>query len=349
MVTKDKTETHNKYNTNSYMRENYNNPEELISDESFVSWCNRTDAKCIADWQQWIAAHPDKQEMVNHAAAILNLIRFQNTPISIGQIEEAEARLRQAINDPQPAKIISIKRKRIWYAAAAVAALLIVLSVAVIYKPSSKSQLTTQYGQIKKDKLPDGTEVFLNANSTVTYEKGWQEGKTREVWIQGEAFFHVKKTPSHDKFIVHTDAFDIEVTGTSFNVINKDGKSSIILKEGSVKIHRPGEAEILMKPGDMVEFSNEKIEKKIVTKQDYMAWMDNKLDFDNTPVTEIVKLIKEHYGVDVKINGNNLANQTITAVMPNDNLDVLLQALDATQELKVIRNGDSITISSDNQ
>ncbi|HVT86456.1 MAG TPA: FecR domain-containing protein [Chitinophagaceae bacterium] len=331
------------------MRENYRNPEELISDESFVSWFNRTDATCVEDWEQWIAAHPDRQEMVNQAVAILNLIRFQDTPVSSEQIKEAEVKLRKTINDPPPAKVISIKRKKIWYAAAAVAVLLIVIGVTVFFKPSSKSQLATQYGQIKKDKLPDGTEVFLNANSTVTYEKGWHEGKTREVWIQGEAFFHVKKTPSHDKFIVHTDAFDIEVTGTSFNVTNKNGQSSIILKEGSVKIRRPGEAEILMQPGDMVAFSNEKIEKKIVTKQDYMAWMDNKLDFDNTPVTEIVRIIKEHYGVDVKINGNNLANQTITGIMPNDNLDVLLQALDATQELKVIRNGDSITISSDNQ
>lgn len=331
------------------MRETYNNPEELISDESFVSWFNRTDAANYADWEQWIAAHPDKQEMVNHAVAILNLIRFQDTPVSSEQIKEAEAKLRLTINNSQPAKIISIKKRRIWYAAAAVAVLLIAIGVTVFFNPNSKSRLATQYGQIKKDKLPDGTEVFLNANSTVTYEKGWHEGKTREVWIRGEAFFHVKKTPTHDKFIVHTDAFDIEVTGTSFNVSNKNGMSSIILKEGSVKIHRSGEAEILMKPGDMVEFSNEKIEKKTVSKPDYMAWMDNKLDFDNTTVTEIAKIIKEHYGVDVNIDGNNLANQTITGIMPNDNLDVLLQALDATQELKVIRNGDSITISSDNQ
>jgi ferric-dicitrate binding protein FerR (iron transport regulator) len=287
--------------------------------------------------------------MVNHAVAILNLIRFQDTPVSSEQIKEAEAKLRLTINNSQPAKIISIKKRRIWYAAAAVAVLLIAIGVTVFFNPNSKSRLATQYGQIKKDKLPDGTEVFLNANSTVTYEKGWHEGKTREVWIRGEAFFHVKKTPTHDKFIVHTDAFDIEVTGTSFNVTNKNGMSSIILKEGSVKIHRSGEAEILMKPGDMVEFSNEKIEKKTVSKPDYMAWMDNKLDFDNTTVTEIAKIIKEHYGVDVNIDGNNLANQTITGIMPNDNLDVLLQALDATQELKVIRNGDSITISSDNQ
>jgi ferric-dicitrate binding protein FerR (iron transport regulator) len=48
---------------------------------------------------------------------------------------------------------------------------------------------------------------------------------------------------------VHTDAFDIEVTGTSFNVVNRNGVSTVILKEGSVKIHRPGAAELVMVPG----------------------------------------------------------------------------------------------------
>src|SRR5574338_355290 len=198
------------------MRENYSTPEELISDESFVSWYGRADAKCFEEWEQWIAANPDKKEIVDQAVSLLNLIRFQNTPVSNEQMQNAETKLRLGMNAPQPAKIISIKRKKIWYAAAAVATLLIAVSAALVFWPSSKSQLATQYGQIKKDKLPDGTEVFLNANSTVTYEKGWHEGKAREVWIQGEAFFHVKKTPMHDKFIVHTDAFDIEVTGTSF-------------------------------------------------------------------------------------------------------------------------------------
>lgn len=328
------------------MKETYNVVEELISDESFISWFHRFNDGDIKKWDGWIAENPDKQPLVNEAVRLLSYIKFEDVPVSEQMKQDAEAKLRQAISSSASAKVIPIKRKRIWYAAAAAAALLIALSLTLFFKPHPKAQLATQYGQIKKDNLPDGSEVFLNANSKVTFEKGWSVGKT-EVWIQGEAFFHVKKMPSHDKFIVHTDAFDIEVTGTSFNVKNEDGKSSIILKEGSVKIHRPGQPEILMQPGDMVEFANENLEKKPVLKQDYTAWMDNKLDFEETPITEIAKIIKQHYGVDVKIEGANTNTETVSGIMPNDNLDVLLQALDALPKLKVIRNGDSITIISD--
>lgn len=331
------------------MRENYNTVEDFLSDESFISWFHRSNDNNTKDWDLWITNNPDKQQVVNEAVALLDIIKFKNINLNEQQIKIAETKLRQSISASVPAKIIPLKRKRMWYASAAAAILIIALGITIFFRPSSKSQLATQYGQIKKDNLPDGSEVFLNANSKVTFEKGWTEGKTREVWIQGEAFFHVKKTPSRDKFIVHTDAFDIEVTGTSFNVKNGDGKSSIILKEGSVKIHRPGRSEILMQPGDMVEFANENLEKKPVLKLDYMSWMDNKLNFDNTPVSEIVKIIKQHYGIDVKIDGANTSSKTISGFMPNDNLDVLLQALDATQDVNVIRNGNSITITSDTQ
>ncbi|MEP6711772.1 MAG: FecR domain-containing protein, partial [Ferruginibacter sp.] len=245
--------------------------------------------------------------------------------------------------------IANIGRRKLWYAAAAVL-LIGVLSIGLKFLVSNagKPQLATEYGQIKQDKLPDGTEIILNANSKLTYPRQWKEGTDREVWIKGEAFFHVKKTVQHNKFIVHTDAFDIEVTGTSFDVINREGKSSIILKEGSVKIHRPGEAEILMKPGDFVEFTNEQIQKKTVTKQDYLAWTESKLVFDNTALKDVVTIIKQHYGVDVKLMGNDLAEKTITGIMPNNNLDVLLEALEATQEFTIKRIDNIITITNKN-
>ena len=192
--------------------------------------------------------------------------------------------------------------------------------------------------------MPDGTEVTLNANSKVSYGT-WKEGSPREVWINGEALFHVKKTPELSKFIVHTNAFDIEVTGTIFNVLNTPGKSNIILKEGSVKIHREGEPEILMNPGDFVEFSNEQIQKTRVTKQDDLAWTESKLIFDNTPLTEVATRIKNHYGVDVKLTGKNVADKTITGIMPNDNLDVLLKALEATLDCDIQHTNNQIIIS----
>ncbi|MEO5944605.1 MAG: FecR domain-containing protein [Ferruginibacter sp.] len=331
------------------MENNYTDYEDLIADESFAAWVFKTNALDVDKWERWIKENPDKEHLANEAANVLQHIRINNEPLSHVTLDAAEIRLRSSMAEGKKATVIPFSNKKIWYAAAAVLLVSLAFGLNFLFNPGGKEKIATAYGQIKKNQLYDGTEVVLNANSTLTYGKNWQEGKDREVWLKGEAFFHVKKKPKHDKFIVHTDAFDIEVTGTSFNVINLNGKSSIILKEGSVKIHRPGIADILMKPGDLVEFNNQQIQRKIIIKQDYLAWMENKLVFDNTPIADVAALIKNHYGVEIKLSGNNISSQTITGIMPNDNLDVLLQALDATQELHITHANDIITITSNNQ
>ena len=103
-----------------------------------------------------------------------------------------------------------------------------------------------------------------------------------------------------------------------------------------------------MKPGDFVEFTNEKIQKKTVTKQDYLAWTESKLVFDNNSLKEVAEIITQHYGIEVKLQGNNLSEKTITGIMPNDNLDILLQSLEATQEFTIQRTNNAITIANKN-
>ena len=327
------------------MQVNYEKSEDFISDESFVSWFYKTDEKNVAQWDAWLQSNPGKRSIVDEATQLLTLISLKEKPVSQKQLSEAEQELLLAIHSE--AKVVNIKRNRIWYvAAAAVIAALLITGGLYYFFPSNKEvQLATQYGQVKHERLPDGTEVVLNANSKVSYGK-WKEGTAREVWINGEALFHVKKTPEHSKFIVHTNAFDIEVTGTTFNVINTPGKSNIILQEGSVKIHRTGVEDIVMKPGDFVEVADEHIQKKTVTKQDYLAWTENKLVFDNTSLQEIATIIHNHYGVEVKLSGKDVANKTITGIMSNDNLDVLLKALEAALDCNIQRMNNYILISS---
>ena len=90
----------------------------------------------------------------------------------------------------QPAKVISITRKRIvWYAAAAAIIALAFFGTRFLINTPAP-QIATTFGEIKQQQLPDGTEVFLNANSNVSYKNNWIEGTAREVWIKGEAFFH---------------------------------------------------------------------------------------------------------------------------------------------------------------
>jgi transmembrane sensor len=332
------------------MRNKYNTVEDFLNDESFISFFYDADDKNNADWNEWLNNNSEKKQLADKAVTLLKAIQIKEIPEDDEQLAVAEAKIRTMIkSSKKPAKIIPIGKK-IWYwSAAAVILISLAFGLTLLFRvPSKAVQIATNYGQVKKDKLPDGTEVILNANSNIVLGKSWAEGRAREVWVNGEAFFHVKKTAHHDKFIVHTAAFDIEVTGTSFNVINENGKSSVVLKEGSVKIHRPGEPEIVMQPGDFVEFAHNQIEKKKIVKEDYLAWTYNKLVFDNTKISDVANIIKEHYGIDVKIQGDNIEEKTITGIMPNDNLDVLLEALQATQEFEINRTDNTIIIINKN-
>lgn len=327
-----------------------NNWEDFINDDTFISWVFKSNEEDILKWELWIKNNPSKKELVNEIASVLNLAKLKEEPINDEQIEKAEWNLRKAMaNSLTPLKVMNRSKKRVWYYAAAVLIMSLAFGVSYHFYTKSLKQIASNYGEVLKNQLPDGTEVILNAHSKLTLGKIWKTGNTREVWIKGEAFFHVRKTPEHDKFIVHTDAFDIEVTGTSFNVKNLDGKSSIILKEGSVNIHREGEPDIKMKPGDYVVFDSNQIEKKVITKDDYLVWTQNKLVFDSTRLSDVVKIIKEHYGVDVKLEGDNIENKTISGIMPNDNLEVLISSMEATQEFSIKRTNNTITINNKNQ
>src|ERR1043166_3391835 len=128
--------------------------------------------------------------------------------------------------------------------------------------------------------------MILNANSKAELSEDWKDGKDREVWLHGEAFFKVTKTPHRSRFIVHTDNLDVILTGTQFNVLHRDGKTAVLLTEGHVIIRTKDGKELAMNPGDYVEMGDQMVERKQAKEENILAWKENKLAFDNTPLTE---------------------------------------------------------------
>lgn len=167
----------------------------------------------------------------------------------------------------------------------------------------------------------------------------------REIWLNGEAFFHVKKTPQKNRFVVHTNDLDVIVTGTKFNVWTRDNKTSVLLTEGSVTIRTLSGEEIKMHPGDFVQIDHQTLEKKKGNEESILAWKDNRIQFDNTPIREAARRITEHYGVKVTVDSSVSDTMTLSGVQPNDNLDILLGSLEATREFRIIRKDTEIVIS----
>ncbi|HEX4851169.1 MAG TPA: FecR domain-containing protein, partial [Puia sp.] len=144
----------------------------------------------------------------------------------------------------------------------------------------------------------------------------------------------------------HTDHFDVIVTGTQFNVVNRNGKSNVMLNEGSVIIRSADSKDLAMVPGEFVEFGQHGAQKRSIRYDSLLAWKDKRIVFDNTPIKEVVVIIREHYGVQVKLADDQVGNKTISGMLPNDSLDVLLQAMDATNDLEVVHHDHEISIQN---
>lgn len=328
------------------MINDYNEPEDFLSDESFINWYFKNNQADCSKWDTWIADYPGKKNLVNEAVELLNSIRLEEINISGAKLEEAHAKLILAISQKQISSKPAVVRKmsRRWLLAAASVAVIFISLFLWKNVLNTNTDFKTQYGEIKQQLLPDGSQVILNANSNISYSKTWEKGKSREVWVKGEAFFQVQKTVEKSKFIVHTDKFDIVVTGTQFNVINKANKVSVLLKEGSITVLTKDGRTIKMQPGEFYEYVKEDIVKKEVKTEYILAWKDNKIDFDNATLNDAVKIIKEHYGVDVKLESPSLGDMPLNGIIANDNLDVLLKAIEEVLEVQVIKNNGEIVI-----
>lgn len=336
------------------MLDNYQEPEELLSDESFLTWYFKTsqgaDPGQTRQWEQWMAEEPARRELVEQAIRLLDTTRIPEAPLPAGQMDAAELTLMNRIaqiSDLPATNTVSLRSRRYWIPAAAVVLVLIISGWFVRRTLlSARPALSTAYGQIRQQLLPDGTEVVVNANSKLAWSISQQDGKDREVWLDGEAFFHVRKTPLKSRFIVHTDHFDILVTGTQFNVVNRHGQDNVMLREGSVILQTSGGTKLNMIPGDFVEFSSGQLEKLAAQDDSLTAWKEHKLKLNNTPLRTLVTIIDEQYGVEVKLEDDSTGDKTISGILSNNNLDVLLKALQLTEKFDVVRKDGVIVIKS---
>jgi ferric-dicitrate binding protein FerR (iron transport regulator) len=205
--------------------------------------------------------------------------------------------------------------------------------------------------------LPDGSRVILNANSSVEYSTHWTAGNDREIWLQGEAFFEVaqqdalqssrlksKQDTAFTKFIVHVDRLDVEVVGTQFNVNNRNGAVKVVLNEGKVRVRAKDGKQMNMVPGEMLTYSvkSKNLLKKLVDPEKHISWRNHHLIFDNQQLQEIASILETNYGVQVVFVDPTLLEKKITGILPSDNLDVILEALQTIYDIRIKKEGNEI-------
>ena len=322
----------------------FNSIEEVIVNDHFQAWYFKNDETKAREWEEWLLENQSYVPLVKESIGLMNDLGIEEkTPLP----EDVEAAHQELQNALDAAPIVEIKPKRLrwWMPAAAAAVLVAIVGFAWWNGAATKTKLGAAYGNIREYQLPDGSQVTLNANSEVVLRKEWQKNTDREIWLKGEAFFKVQKTPQKNKFIVHATNMDIIVTGTQFNVVNREEESSVLLTEGSVTLKTKDGKEVHMKPGDFVRIENNIPAKTAADQESVLAWKQSKLNFENTSMNNVAKIISRHYGVNVHLENEAIGEKKISGIMPNNNLDVLIAALDATGEFKISKVNNEIIIS----
>ena len=289
----------------------------------------------------------------------------QKDQIAIAEREEALAKhLHRFQQEKAVVETINSNKRAVvrrLLAGSAVAAAITAISLGAWYfkindrsaKRVSKT-LAASNGTINHLTLPDGSKVWLNAGSTLTYEEGFGKNKTREVTLSGEGFFEVRHDGLHP-FVIHTPQVDIRDIGTRFNVkaYPTDKTTEATLLEGAIEVtlKNGGGSTVLSKPNEKVIVNNEaalSITKVAVPGTDTLmaetAWMKDMLVFRNETFGELAEKMERWYDVTITFDNRSIKQHRFTGIFSNETIEQALSELKQIYSFKYKDSSGTIVI-----
>lgn len=208
-------------------------------------------------------------------------------------------------------------------------------------------QLIVPYGKRSNLTLSDGTEVWLNSGTRLDFP-GQFSGKTRTIRVDGEIFIQVVHHPNIP-FIVQVQGADIHVKGTSFNIsaYTEEDTKTIVLVDGKVTIKTDDNKTAEMLPNDKIDIEKGKLTKEVVNVKEYISWKNGVLEFNRTPMSEILKKVGRYYNVhfeeapEVELNAQTFSGKLFLS----NNLDSVMTSVSVLSSTKYERRDNLIQIS----
>ncbi|HEY4206426.1 MAG TPA: FecR domain-containing protein [Puia sp.] len=258
-----------------------------------------------------------------------------------------------------PGQVVKIGRGR-WMVSIGVAASLL-LAVSAIYLLSTKpvgataNEVTTKRGSVSRVTLPDGTQVWLNSDSKLSYLGDFT--KVREVSLSGEAFFDVAKDESRP-FIIHTDKINVRVLGTAFNVKSYPADEAVeaTLIRGKIEVtfnDRPTE-KIILKPNERLVVSSGRKAKPVMTLDNITpirdsivaqtAWIQNEIAFSDESLLNISHMLERRFDVAFQFTNEEVKSYAYTGIYEQESLRKILEVLSMSQKFTYSIEGRTVTI-----
>jgi hypothetical protein len=194
------------------------------------------------------------------------------------------------------------------------------------------NNITTPRGGQYKLTLADGTNIWLNAASSLTYPSSFQKGKPRVVELSGEGFFEVMHN-AQEPFIVHYgNGMEVVVLGTSFNINTyTDEKATYTtLVKGSLSVQSPQEKKEILKPGQQSVFRQGKTSILPADIEETVAWKEGWFLFNRLELQAIVRQLSRWYNIDFDITGTIGNKQFSGIVSKSNNISEVLKIMENT-------------------
>lgn len=286
-------------------------------------------------------------------------VRMQNTyaltHLSKFSKNESEGRrsYQQFLQQLKTKKRQKVVRLAVQYAAAA---LILIASTFfatryLLTDNSSNREINTLVvpaGQRAHLTLQDGTSVWLNAQSTLTYPARFS-GRSRRVTVSGEAYFDVVEN-SRKPFIVSTQNMEMKVLGTQFNVYSYPGAGYIKtdLIEGSLMVYskESPNTSVTLKPDEQIVVKNGKMSLRKIQNSDYFLWKDGIYTFENERLLDIIEKLQLYYDVKIVVKDPEIFNVHYTGKFrQRDGIDEILRIIQKIQRFNVQKDTENNVIT----
>lgn len=344
------------------------NIEDFLTHPEFIRWVKQPDKELEAYWNQWRKANPEQLLPMRLAKEILLRTEFDHSEPPTGMKDEVLQHVLMQRENPSPSlSKIRERRRPIWTGIfwdglgqmSRVAAILVVSFVfGWILAPVSKVKIEQQLAQVeeyiqkitaKGEKmqltLSDGTKVWLNSSSEVTFSEQFGN-ENRQISLRGEAYFEVQRD-SLRPFIVQSGDLVTTVLGTSFNVNTKEyGRTKIALVSGKVDV-LSSSGQVSLSPGEMLNFDNVSTSFNVSGFHAFevLGWKDGVLLFQRASLREVKEGLEEWYGVDIVLKNDKGINWQFSGEYPQQMLEEVLESMSYIKEFDYQINDKTVTLT----
>jgi ferric-dicitrate binding protein FerR (iron transport regulator) len=330
---------------------------QFADDDYFREWVLRPDESLERFWTAYADNRPEHNALLSKARTLVEHETYRTSaagPLSDKEKTALKNEIFQTIGITQ--SLPKTRLVRLPAALTLAASLLLLVTAIWLLKNAAglkqeKPVLLaerTGANEIKTILLPDSSVVILNAGSSLQFSSDLGSTEHREVWLEGNAFFNVKKDAAIRKFVVHSRSLNVTVLGTELNVDARSAAIEVTLVSGKVKVEQAGKPNdpAYLFPGYKASLDtlSKTISLSVANSLLYSAWTEGKWNFRHTSLEEIAHLISEYYGTNVSFHNEKSKRLSINAVIAVGPLQKLIPVLEQTLHLQMTLSGNRLVI-----